>query len=134
MYIVSFLNVLTTHSPCKRGIPSFRFHCEFCVLEPTVGGPWSVVALPRALSVRLRKWSSVGLSCMQVTAILCINAPHVPGGLHKILIHGNMGDDPRDLSQAKPARINASFANRFKDKHASDAASSLPALLHNIGV
>lgn len=71
---------------------------------------------------------------MQVTAILCINIPHVPGGLRKILIHGNMGDDPRDLSQAKPARINASFANRFKGKHASDAASPLPALLHNIGV
>lgn len=71
---------------------------------------------------------------MQITAVLCITAPNVPGGLCQILIHGNMGDDPRDLSQAKPAKINVSLANRFKGKHASDAASSLPALLHNIGV
>lgn len=71
---------------------------------------------------------------MQITAVLCVTAPNVPGGLCKILIHGNMGDDPRDLSQAKPAKINASLANRFKSKHASDAASSLPAVLHNIGV
>lgn len=65
--------------------------------------------------------------------VLSIIAPKVPGGLCKILIHGNMENDLQGLSQAEPAGVMLSLQTDFKERHAP-SSSLLPVLLLNVGV